>query len=79
MVQKWKKLVNKVVKSWTRLDLADKIEDIILWNNLSKYDIKPYEWFKNQYRVRIWDYRIIFEKSRPWNRIIKINKRWDIY
>ena len=79
MVKKWKKLVDKVVKSWWRLDLADKIEDIICWKNLDNFDIVPYEWFKNQYRIRIWDYRIIFEKSDLWNKIIKINKRWDIY
>jgi len=72
-------LVDKVVKSGWRLDLADKIDDIILGKNLEKFDIIPYEWFDNQFRVRIWDYRIIFEKSNSWNKIIKINKRWDIY
>ena len=66
MVVKWKKLVDKIIKSWNRKDLALKIEDIILWNNLWNYDIKPYD-------------RIIFEKTENWNKIIEINKRWDIY
>lgn len=79
MVKSWQKLVDKTIKSWSRKDLASKVEDVIKWKNLDKYDIKPFEWVKNQFRVRIWDYRIIFEKTDAWNKIIKINKRWDIY
>jgi len=79
MVKSWEKLVLKIVKSWSRKDLALKLENILNWNNLEKYDIKPMEWTKNQFRVRIWDFRIIFEKSDNWNNIIKIDKRGDIY
>ena len=79
MIQKWRKLVNKVVLSWNRKDLANKVENIVEWRNLEKYDIIPYEWKKNQFRVRIWDYRMIFEKWLKGSRIVKIDKRWDIY
>lgn len=79
MVQKWKKYVDKIIKSSSRIDLADKVEDIINSRNLDLYDIVVLEWTKNQFRVRIWDYRIIFEKNVSKNRIIKINKRGDVY
>jgi len=77
MVKKYKKFILKS-PMFLRGKLY-KVEKDIFDDNLSQYDLKSYEWFKNQYRIRIWNYRIIFEKSDLWNKIIKINKRWDIY
>ena len=79
MVQKWKKFVDKVVSSGSRSDLADGVEDIIFGKNLQLYDIKTLSWEKSTYRIRIWNYRVIFKKTKAGNKILKINKRGDIY
>lgn len=79
MVKKWKKLTDKFTKSGGRSNLATDVENIEKWINLELYDIKPLLWFKDQFRVRLWDYRLIFEKTDNWNKILKIDKRWDVY
>ena len=78
MVKKYKKFILKMPENYR--DKLEELEENILNNsNLEDYDIKPYLGFENQYRVRIWNYRIIFEKQENWNKILQINKRWDIY
>ena len=45
----------------------------------TKYDYRKLSWYKSIYRIRIWEYRIIF-KDQDWNiKILLIWKRWDIY
>lgn len=47
-------------------------------NNL---DIKKMKWFDNHYRLRIWDYRLIYEvcDNKLTIYCINIGSRWDIY
>lgn len=71
------------------LKLTEKQQDLILqklniletWN-FELLDIKELEPKKfNKYRLRIWKYRIIFEKNKNklYILILKISSRWDIY
>ncbi len=78
MVKKYKKFILKMPEYY-RDKLYELEQKILRGENLENYDVIPCKWFKNQFRVRIWDYRIIFEEKDSQNKIIKINKRWDIY
>ena len=69
---KWEELINKFTNSLRILSL-DPYE-----NNL---DIKVLMWLPNSYRLRIWDYRFIYEINDEKITIIFIYawNRWDIY
>lgn len=77
MTEAYKKFILKQIPDYSKRLL--KLEKDIYENNLENYDIKPMEWLKNCFRIRIWDFRIIFEKSENWNKILKVNKRWNVY
>jgi len=55
----------------------EELENVLSLNNLSQ--IKKLRWFKNFYRIRIWDYRLGFSISD--NKIIleRFLHRKDIY
>ena len=44
-------------------------------------DIKKLKWFSNRYRLRVWKYRILFEKydDKLVILVIDIWSRWNIY
>ena len=60
------------------LALIDALEKIHMLK-LENLDIKKMKWEKNKYRMRIWQYRIIFQKNWKHWEIIKINTRGTIY
>lgn len=69
---KWEKLIYNFEKSIRILSIDP-------YNN--NLDIKILEWLANSYRLRIWDYRFIYEIIEN-NLIISFFdswKRWDIY
>lgn len=72
------KFIKFIEKSPIKEILLDILKDIYE-NNLGNYDIKPMQWYKDTYRIRKWTIRFIFKKTESWNRIIKIDKRWDVY
>ena len=60
----------------TRL-LIEKVIILVLSNNLSALDIKKLEGSKKNYRVRIGNVRIIFEKTKDGNNLLDISYRND--
>ena len=44
-------------------------------------DIKKLKWYENRYRLRIWKYRVLFEKyeDKLIILVIDIGSRWDVY
>ena len=44
-------------------------------------DIKKLKWYENRYRLRIWKYRVLFEKYEDKLIILVIDiwSRWDVY
>lgn len=60
---------------------------IILWLKkisrwkLDNLDIKKLKWYENRYRLRVWKYRILFEKYEDKLIILVIDiwSRWDVY
>ena len=44
-------------------------------------NIKKLKWFENRYRLRIWKYRVLFEKyeNKLVILVIDIWSRWDVY
>ncbi len=44
-------------------------------------DIKKLKWYENKYRLRVWKYRILFEKYEDKLVILVIDiwSRWDVY
>ncbi len=80
MVKQWQKSLLKTSVNLKNIDFEKVIEDISQ-RSYSKYDIKTISWYKNLFRIRIWDYRLIFldkqEDSEP--KILLFWKRWDVY
>lgn len=69
---KWEKIISQLEKSMEKLKL----------NPLDKeLDIKILKWFEWKYRLRIWDYRFVYEINESEIIIIFIHawSRWDIY
>jgi mRNA-degrading endonuclease RelE of RelBE toxin-antitoxin system len=54
------------------------IVDNILKEDYDWYDVKKLSWCRYLYRIRVWKYRIIFQKKERVT-IIKIDTRWNIY
>ena len=79
MVEKWKKELEKAARNFGKKDLEKIVIDIIN-KEYSWYDVKPLIWFENVFRIRVWNYRIIFkaEQSRE-NKILLFWKRGDVY
>jgi len=75
MVKKWEKFVNKNIYK----DTLNEIIKDILNSNLDWYYIKPLIWYKNYFRIRKWNIRIIFEKNNIENKIVAVDTRWQIY
>ena len=48
-------------------------------NSLPAGDVKKLTGYKNMYRLRVGDYRIIFEKDSNKYHVIKIDNRGDVY
>ena len=48
---------------------------------LKMLDIKKLKWYENRYRLRVWKYRILFEKYEDKLVILVIDiwSRWDVY
>lgn len=69
---KWEDLIEKFVKAITILSLNP------FENNL---DIKVLVWLPNSYRIRIWDYRFVYEiiDEQLVVSFFDAWKRWDIY
>ncbi len=57
----------------------DKIFDDIVDNNLKNYNIVKLKGFKDYYRIRYKNYRIIYQKLESENIIINVNHRKNIY
>jgi len=75
MVEKFIKFIEKSpIKNVLLAILRDIYND-----RLDGYDVKPMQWYKDVYRLRKWTIRFIFRKTKDWNRILKIDNRWDIY
>lgn len=75
MVEKFIKFIEKSpIKNVLLAILRDIYND-----NLKDYDIKPMQWYKDVYRLRKWTIRFIFRKTKDWNRILRIDNRWDVY
>lgn len=79
MVEKWKKDLDKISKTLKGINFEKILEDI-LSKKYDKYDIKPLNWLKYHYRIRVWKYRIVF-KDEDWKEIqlIAIKSRWQAY
>jgi len=58
------------------IDKLESFDDLI-----KKLDIKKLKWYENKYRLRVWKYRILFEKYEDKLIILVIDiwSRWDIY
>ena len=75
MVEKFIKFIEKSpIKNVLLAILRDIYND-----NLEDYDIKPIQWYKDVYRLRKWTIRFIFRRTKDWNRILRIDNRWDVY
>ena len=72
------KIIKFIHKSLYRDRLLKFLEDLEN-GNINQYDIKPYQWAKNTFRCRIWNVRIIFEKTKTGYGVVKIDNRGDIY
>ena len=59
--------------------IIDSLEDFDI--TMKTLDIKKLKWSKNRYRLRIWKYRILFEKYEDKLVILVIDiwSRWDVY
>jgi len=77
MVKKWEKNLRSIQKT-TGINFDEILKDI-QENRLEEYDVKPLSWYRNKYRLRIWRYRVIFDKIDWKNIVQKINSRWRIY
>ena len=75
MTKTWEKYINKnPLKNKLKIIIKD-----ILNNNLSEYKIKPLTGYKDYYRIRKWNIRIIYIEKSDWNEIYAVDTRWDIY
>lgn len=77
MVKKWEKNLRMVEKG-ADIDF-DTIFDDLYSDNVWQYDVKRLVWYKNLFRIRIWDYRIIFEKTKEKNIVRDFWRRQSIY
>ena len=78
MVEKWRKNYNKISQTFSNIDFEEILIDIEN-KNYSKYNIKSLSWYKNIFRIRIWDYRAIIKEWKENDRIILFWKKWDVY
>ena len=75
-------MVEKFLKFIEKSPIKDVLLAILrdIYNgNLGGYDIKLMQGYKDVYRIRKWSIRIIFKRTKNWNRILKIDNRWDVY
>jgi len=77
MVKLWIKQLNSLNKN-SKINF-DKIILDLLNLEFEKYDIKNLSGFEKLFRLRIWNYRIIFSKIDSEVKILFIWKRWDVY
>ena len=77
MVKKWIKQLYLLEKS-TNINFEKIILDILEWH-FSEYDFKDLTGYSNLYRVRVGQYRIIFELKNQDIVILLIWTRWDVY
>ena len=52
---------------------------LIEQNKLDWLDIAKLKWYKDYYRVRIWKFRIVYQKTDKNIDILNIDNRWEIY
>ena len=60
--------------------IIDKLSEIELYESIWDFvGLKKMIWFKDFYRIRVWDYRIWFKLI--WNKVIllRVRNRKDIY
>ena len=82
VLSKVRKKVDKLpmfIKTKVLLVLKTKLKDFDI--ALKTLDIKKLKWFENRYRLRIWKYRVLFEKyeDKLIILVIDIGSRWDVY
>lgn len=77
MVKKWMKQLILLEKS-SNIDFDEIIYDILNWEYI-RYDYKELSWYDNIHRVRIWQYRIVFEIKSGEIKILLVWTRWDVY
>lgn len=51
------------------------VVELLAFNELEHLDIKKLAGFKDRFRVRVGNFRIIFEKQKNENIVLKIDKR----
>ncbi len=64
------------------LKIASIVDSLKKYNKILKtLDIKKLKWYENRYRLRVWKYRILFEKyeNKLIILVIDIWSRWDVY
>ena len=63
-----------------QLRISSKIDQLENVNEHISLDIKPIQW-SGSFRLRVWNYRIIFTKNdiNLIITVIEIGNRWDIY
>ncbi len=79
-------LKKKADKHLKLLDRNSQLKILDLLKTISKrkletLDIKKLKWYENRYRLRVWKYRILFEKYEDKLIILVIDiwSRWDVY
>ncbi len=79
-------LKKKADKHLKLLDRNSQLKILDLLKTISKrkletLDIKKLKWYENRYRLRVWKYRILFEKCEDKLIILVIDiwSRWDVY
>ena len=82
VLPKIRKKVDKLpmfIKSKVLLVLKTKLKEFDI--ALKMLDIKKLKWYENRYRLRVWKYRILFEKYEDKLIILVIDiwSRWDVY
>jgi len=77
MVKIWQKYINKLSNK-EKIIFRDIIKKIIL-KDFEDLDLKRIVWKENEFRVRVWNKRVIFEVVNWKVKILKIWPRWDVY
>ncbi len=79
MVEKWQKNIKSAKKVLLNINFDNILNDIKN-RKFEKYRVKKLNWYADRFRIRIWQYRIIFSDVK-WEeiKIIAFDKRWDIY
>ncbi len=75
MVEAWKKYIDKHP---LKNELKEIISDIAA-DNLSDYTLKKMQWYKDHFRIRKGNIRIVFIKRDSGNVIKAVDTRGDIY